>query len=250
MSIERVIDLLRGAQSILFVTGAGLSADSGLPTYRGIGGLYNNGPTEEGIAIEDVLSGPMFRSRPELTWSYLRKLEQACRGATHNRGHQVIADLETRFDRIWTLTQNVDGFHRAAGSSNVIDIHGDLHALCCASCHYRDTVADYATLATLPRCPQCGDVVRPDVVLFGEMLPQNKLRALSDELDKGFDVVFSVGTTAVFPYIAGPVVAAKHSGIPTVEINPAKTDLSDVVDVRLATRAAQTFDAIWCALVS
>ena len=103
-----------------------MSADSGLPTYRGVGGLYNRGETEEGFAIEEMLSGPMFRQKPEWTWKYLREVEQACRGATFNRGHAVLAEMERHFERVWTLTQNVDGFHHRAGSRNVIAIHGDL----------------------------------------------------------------------------------------------------------------------------
>src|SRR4051812_15914462 len=91
-TVERVVERLLASRSVLFVTGAGMSADSGLPTYRGVGGLYNVGETEEGFAIEEMLSGPMFRERPQWTWKYLRQIEEACRGAKHNRGHEVIAE--------------------------------------------------------------------------------------------------------------------------------------------------------------
>src|SRR5918911_4177898 len=124
--IDQVVELLRRSRSLLFITGAGMSADSGLPTYRGVGGLYDAGETEEGFPIEAVLSGEMFRHRPGWTWKYLRQIERACRGATCNRGHVVIAEMERHFPRVWTLTQNVDGFHRAAGATNVIAIHGNL----------------------------------------------------------------------------------------------------------------------------
>src|ERR1700756_1361535 len=110
-AIERVVELLRQSRSLLFITGAGISADSGLPTYRGIGGLYNANTTEDGQPIEELLSGPTFRRRPDLTWKYLKQIEQASRGAKFNRGHEVIAQMEARFERVWTLTQNVDGFH-------------------------------------------------------------------------------------------------------------------------------------------
>ena len=123
--IARVVGMLAESRSILFVTGAGISADSGLPPYRGIGGLYNPNATEEGMPIEQALSGDVMEQRPELTWKYLAQVERACRGARHNRAHEVIAEMEARFTRVWTLTQNVDGFHRAAGARNVIDIHGD-----------------------------------------------------------------------------------------------------------------------------
>src|SRR5262245_29549890 len=92
-TIDRIVNHLGRARSALFVTGAGMSADSGLPTYRGVGGLYNAGETEEGLAIEELLSGEMMSARPEWTWKYLRQIEQACRGAQFNRGHSVIAEI-------------------------------------------------------------------------------------------------------------------------------------------------------------
>src|SRR5262245_39768739 len=93
-TIDRIVGYLRKARSILFITGAGMSAESGLPTYRGVGGLYNSGQTVEGYAIEEMLSGEMFRHKPEWTWKYLRQIEQSCRGAKFNRGHVVIAAME------------------------------------------------------------------------------------------------------------------------------------------------------------
>src|SRR5438309_11328715 len=109
-TVDRIVDDLQTCRSILFITGAGMSAESGLPTYRGVGGLYNSGETEEGLAIEELLSGAVFAQRPEWTWKYLRQVENACRGAGFNRGHTVLAEMERRFPRVWTLTQNVDGF--------------------------------------------------------------------------------------------------------------------------------------------
>ena len=93
-SIERIATMLAASHSVLFVTGAGLSADSGLPTYRGIGGLYNTNTTEDNIPIEWAISGEAIIERPELTWKYLAQIEQACRGARYNRGHEVIAEIE------------------------------------------------------------------------------------------------------------------------------------------------------------
>src|SRR5947209_1452743 len=191
-TVDRIVDDLQTCRSILFITGAGMSAESGLPTYRGVGGLYNSGETSEGFAIEELLSGEMFRTRPEWTWKYLRQIEEACRGATFNRGHAVLAEMEQHFSRVWTLTQNVDGFHRSAGSQNVIDIHGDLREIRCTKCPHRVTVADYAGFADLPRCPECTAILRPDVVLFGEALPDDRMRELKNQLREGFDLVFSI----------------------------------------------------------
>jgi NAD-dependent deacetylase len=244
-TIDQIADRLLRCDSILFVTGAGMSADSGLPTYRGVGGLYNGDATEEGFAIEELLSGSMFRRRPELTWKYLRQVEQACRGATFNRGHAVLAEMERHFPRVWTVTQNVDGFHQAAGSRNVIAMHGTLHEIRCTGCPWRTNVTDYNGLVDLPRCADCSSVLRPNVVLFGEALPESQVNELKHQLRRGFDIVFSIGTTSVFPYIAYPVELAVQRGKPSVEINPDTTQVSDLVTYRLALGAAVALEAIW-----
>jgi NAD-dependent deacetylase len=243
--IHGVCRILGKAGSILFITGAGISADSGLPTYRGIGGLYNGRHTDDDIPIEDALSGKMLSTAPAIAWKYISQIECACRGATFNRGHEVIAQIEQTFPRVWVLTQNVDGFHHQAGSKNVIDIHGNIHNLKCTACTYRLTVTDYGALRIPPPCPQCTAVLRPMVVLFGEMLPEEKYWRLARELEDGFDVVFSIGTTSVFPYIAGPVLEAKRRGWPVIEINPAQTEVSHLADIKFAAGAAKTLDAIW-----
>lgn len=243
--VDRVIELLRASRSLLVITGAGLSADSGLPTYRGVGGLYEDRHAEGNIPIEEILSGEMLAARPELTWKYLLEIERAGRDARPNRGHEVIAEMESRFERVWVLTQNVDGLHRKAGSKNVIDIHGDLHGLACTRCPHRQEVADYAGLELPPRCPACRGLVRPEVVLFGERLPARQLATYQAETARGFDLVLSVGTTSVFPYIAAPVLDAYHLKRPSVEINPGKTDVTEFVTVKLPLRAAAALDAIW-----
>lgn len=244
-TIDRVVDVLVDCRSLLFITGAGISADSGLPTYRGIGGLYDVDLTEEGYRIEEILSGRMFRRAPELTWKYLIQIANAAQGAQPNRGHQVIAEMERHFERVWTLTQNVDGFHRAAGTRNLIEIHGDLHDIYCVDCDWRQQVEDYATIGFPPTCPHCHRIARPDVVLFGEMLPPAQVQQLYDQCERGFDAVFSIGTSSVFPYIAEPVRQTRRRGCPTIEINPGQSAVSAWIDLRLQLRAAPALDAIW-----
>jgi NAD-dependent deacetylase len=246
--VERVAAWLREADSALFITGAGVSAESGLPTYRGVGGLYEDVAVDEGLPIEVVLSGQMMVANPALCWKYITQIEANCRGAQFNRAHTIIAALEERIDRVVVLTQNVDGFHLDAGSTRVIEIHGNLRKLLCTKCTWRMEVEGYAGLGHPPTCPSCGGSVRPDVVLFGEWLPQGAVAALGTELSRGFDLVLSVGTTSLFPYIAEPVVRAARAGLPTVEINPGKSEVSNLVDVRLRERAVAALEAVWEAL--
>ncbi len=226
------------------MTGAGISADSGLPTYRGIGGLYEQDDTDDGVPIEAALSGAMFQRDPAITWKHIHQIERSCRSAGPNRAHEVIAELENRFDRVWTLTQNVDGLHHAAGSRQVIDIHGNVHRLACTRCGHRWQVTSYEGLDIPPSCPECASLVRPEVVLFGEMLPVHSTRVLQEQLSQGFDAVFSIGTTSVFPYIAQPVIDARRRGALTVEVNPGTSQVSHIVDHRLEMGAAAAMDAI------
>lgn len=244
-TLDAVARQLATARRALFITGAGLSADSGLPTYRGVGGIYDDGVTEEGVPFEVALSGDMFQRNPEVTWKHIARIESATRGACCNRGHEVLAALEERLERGCVLTQNVDGFHHQAGSRNVIEIHGNVHRLRCTACDRLKDVDDFSGLTMPPRCIRCAGLLRPDVVLFGEMLPFAALDRLAAESAEGFDIVFSIGTTGVFPYITEPLLAAGRQGAMTVEINPAETEISAVVDYRLPDRAAPVLGALW-----
>ncbi|MEM9399664.1 MAG: NAD-dependent protein deacylase [Verrucomicrobiota bacterium] len=243
---------LQRAERILFITGAGVSADSGLPTYRGVGGLYNGKDTDEGYAIEEALSGSMLRNKPEVAWKYLWQIASACRGRSFNRSHEVMAEIENLKPETWVLTQNIDGFHKQAGTKNLIEIHGRASELFCLKCGLRGTAKDWINDYTgqpkelPPVCPECDGLIRPDVVLFGETLPDHALQKLNQIIfNEKRDMVFVVGTTGVFPYIAQPVFMAGKAGIPTVEINPARTDLSDVVQYRIEAGAAEALDKIW-----
>jgi NAD-dependent deacetylase len=246
--VREIATLVARARRILFITGAGISADSGLPTYRGIGGLYDDAATDDGIPIEAALSGEMLARRPEVCWKYIHQIEQACRGAKPNRAHEVIAAIERANPDTWVLTQNVDGLHGDAGSANLIEIHGTVRKLACTRCSERMSVTSYAGMTIPPSCAVCGALVRPEVVLFGEMLPSPALGLLSRELSRGFDLVFTIGTTSVFPYIAEPVARACRQGLPTIEINPGETEVSHLVSHRLRTTAASALDAIANAL--
>ena len=178
-TLDAVAALVAAAQRILFITGAGISADSGLPTYRGIGGLYHERLTAEGLSIEQALSGDMMRRRPDICWRYIAEIEANCRGAQPNAAHRLIAALEQEKPSVWVLTQNVDGLHRAAGSRKLIEIHGTVHHLRCTECPHERDVPDFSGLSLPPACPACGGLLRPDVVLFGELLPPQQLDRLA-----------------------------------------------------------------------
>lgn len=244
-TLDAVADLVGHADRILFITGAGISADSGLPTYRGVGGLYHQRLTDDGLSIEAALSGAMMIARPDIAWKYIAEIEANCRGAQPNIAHRIVAALERERRGVCVLTQNVDGLHRLAGSRNLIEIHGTIHRLRCTECPHARNVPDFSDMMIPPACPLCGGVLRPDVVLFDEMLPAREIVRLEGVLSHGVDLVVSIGTTSVFPYIAGPVWWAREVGVPTVEINPGDTEVSAIVMHRLAMRAAEAMPEIW-----
>ncbi len=245
-AIDRIVQVMSRARRLLFITGAGMSADSGMPTYRGRDGIYRaQQTTPHGLSIEQALSGPMLRTRPEITWHYLLELEKTSRHAAPNRGHHVLAEMDGYFDAVWILTQNVDGLHQRAGSRNVLDVHGSLHALECMRCGQQTTTSDYSKLTLPPRCSECEGPIRPQVVLFEEELPYDKLSRLWCEFGAGFDLIFSIGTSSMFEYIVEPVLVGRQMGIATVEINPETTPISSEVDIKIGAGAATVLASIW-----
>jgi NAD-dependent deacetylase len=245
-TIDQITDALLRARSVLIITGAGLSADSGLPTYWGVGGLYEAQSRDEGHDIQEILSTPMLHTRPELTWKHLLRIGEAVAGAAPNRGHEILARLEEHFSRFCILTQNIDGFHTAAGAEHVLEIHGNMHHLVCTGCRWRSgTFESLEQLSMPPKCPDCGELVRPEVILFGDLLPTDVLNTLERELEMGFDLVMSIGTSSNFPYIALPVQLVAKQGGYSVEINPGTTMVSSMVEQKLTLRSAEALEAIW-----
>lgn len=247
--IEETAGYIRKADTILFITGAGISAESGLPTYRGVGGLYEDSETEDGIPIEAALSGDMLKSNPELTWKYLWQIGSVCCGASPNRAHEIIRLIQRHNPNTWVMTQNVDGLHRKAGTANLIEMHGHAFDLYCTLCGKRYTLESlFPNIEKAPKLPprcrqlRCSGIVRPDVVLFGEYLPLKAQNMLQEVLDRRPDIVISIGTSSTFPYITAPIFIP---GITTVEINPVKTVISKIVTFRIAMRAVEAMEQIW-----
>jgi NAD-dependent deacetylase len=221
---------LGAVRTVGVVAGAGVSVESGIPTYRGRGGIYDD--PEEGDRVVEALSGPTLRRDPDRTWKVIAWKARLAHGARPNRAHDAIVEMERRAERFVLLTQNVDGLHAAAGSRNVIEIHGNTLRTRCTGCGATGRL-DAERLATLdgaPACGACGATLRPDVVLFEEMLPAAEVARLSEELlERSPDLLVVAGTTALFPYVVEPVLRAARRGMLTVEVNPEATDLSRVV---------------------
>ena len=242
--LDAVGALLTQARSALFITGSGLTADSGIAHFRGIPGLQRKS-VEDGKLLEAALSVHTLRSKPNTTWKFLLEMDAAVRAGQPNRGHEVLAELERQLHRCTIMTVNVDRLHQRAGSKNVIEMHGALHDLLCTRCEISTRHERFDRMAVPPLCTTCGSVLRPDMPLFGEALPADPFTRLQAELDEGFDIVFAIGIGTMFPYLARPLLVAKSEGIPTVEIGTATTDLSDVVDFRFRAAPERVLDLIW-----
>lgn len=238
---KAVYAALRHIHSIGVITGAGISADSGIPTYRGEGGIYRD--PQEGQRTIEALSIETLMSEPARTWGVLDALRQRAAASGPNAAHHAIAEIERITSRFALLTQNVDGLHQAAGSRNMIDIHGDAHRMRCVDCDRVEAVPEKKE-DIVPKC-SCGGWFRPDVVLFGELLPIDKVAQLQREFVHHIpDLVLIIGTTAAFPYIAEPVVRAREQGHLTIEINPTATALTEIVDIALPYRAVDAVPLI------
>lgn len=230
----RLIETLARVRSVGVITGAGVSSESGIRTYRGRGGLYDD--PEEGERTVEALSGPTLAADPDRTWLKIAELARQADAARPSVAHRALAAIENKVERFVLLTMNVDGLHRAAGSRNVIEIHGDIFANHCLSCGAEGRLArgELVVLRASPVCRTCGGRVRPGVVLFGELLPLGPYARIRQEFYRDVpDLVVIVGTTALFPYITEPVVIAQRAGRLAVEINTEPTDLSGAVEFSL-----------------
>jgi NAD-dependent deacetylase len=210
-ALDRASDALRRAGRIAVLTGAGVSAESGLATFRGGGGLW------EGSRVEDVATPEAFQRNPSLVWRFYNARRAAVRKARPNVGHAALAEWERRWgDRFTLATQNVDGLHRAAGNRRVLELHGSLARVRCTGCG-EETDRGTDALPDLPHCP-CGAVLRPAVVWFHEMLPED-VWAAAAQAAGACDVFLVVGTSAVVYPAAGLIYAAQGAGARIIEVN-------------------------------
>ncbi len=226
-ALNRAARLLRGAGRVAALTGAGISAESGLATFRGAGGLW------EGHRVEEVATPAAFRRDPGLVWRFYHMRRAALAGVRPNAGHLALAELERRLapGAFTLVTQNVDGLHLQAGSRNVLEIHGALRRVRCTGCKaVTDRGAD--ALPPLPACDACGQLLRPDVVWFEEPLPWDVWKKAEDAV-ASCDCLLVIGTSAVVYPAAGLIDLARTEGASVIEVNVTPSQASARADVLL-----------------
>ncbi len=217
------IRFLTSATRVAVLTGAGVSQESGLRTFRdaqtGLWAQYKP---------EDLASPEAFASDPKLVWDWYAWRREAIKGVRPNAGHYALVEMEHRIPEFTLITQNVDGLHRFAGSQNVLELHGNIQKVRCSNCGKFAEMWDEYT-EQVPQCLICGGLLRPDVVWFGESLPRAELES-AVEAARSCQLFFSIGTSGVVQPAASLAHAARNKGSVVVEINAEPTPLTPKVD--------------------
>ena len=221
---------LASAHHVTVLTGAGISADSGVPTFRGADGLWRN------FRAEDLATPEAFERDPRLVWERYNWRRELIATKQPNPAHIALVELERRLrDTFWLITQNVDGLHRTAGSQRLSEIHGNIWKVRCTGCGVI-TENREIPFPVLPTCRLCQALLRPHIVWFGESLREEDLRRC-DQAIQGCDLFLVIGTSGVVYPAAGFAVVAKEVGALVIEINLESTPQSDLVDLSLQGRA-------------
>jgi NAD-dependent deacetylase len=220
------------------LTGAGVSAESGVPTFRGTGGLWRH------YRPEDLATPQAFARDPNLVWEWYDWRRGLIAGCEPNAAHVALAGMEARLPDFVLITQNVDGLHQLAGSRRVLELHGNIWRMRCTLRGTSLTERRTPLPELPPRCPECGALLRPDVVWFGEALPAGVLEA-AFAAAAACDLMLVVGTSAVVQPAAGLPLLARDHGAVVVEVNPEPTPLSGYADLSLRQPAAQALPELW-----
>ena len=236
-------EALSRASIVAVSSGAGMSKESGIPTFRdALTGLWARYDPQE------LATPQAFRRNPDLVWSWYWHRRQLLDSVRPNPGHEAIAALEALVPRVVVLTQNVDGLHVVAGSTDVVELHGSLRRYkCFAGCQGSPTAIDLSVLNAgperAPRCPLCGDYVRPDVVWFGEVLGEGALDRAFD-VAASSDVMLVVGTSGVVQPAASLPVVARQAGSTVIEVNPSPSEITPLADIFLQGPAGEVLPAL------
>ena len=229
--LEQAREWLTQAKSVAVLTGAGISAESGVPTFRGAGGLWKE------HKAEDLATPEAFARDPRLVWEWYNWRREIIAKATPNAGHKALVQIEIRKPRFTLITQNVDGLHDMAGSGKILKLHGDIWRMHCLDCKANFPNRRVPLPKMPPHCA-CGGMARPGVVWFGEPLPEGMMKE-AEHAASSAEVFLVVGTSAAVYPAASLVPYAKQAGAKVIEINTELTSMSKVVDCVLQGPAGE-----------
>ena len=232
-------ELLENAKSVCVLTGAGISAESGIPTFRGGG----SSAVWKGMPFDRISSAEMVKTDLDAVWEWFDHRRGIYGKCEPNAGHFALADWQNRFADFTLITQNVDGLHERAGSENVLELHGNINHAKCENCGKVYKMNSQDVPHKPETCENCVAKLRPDVVLFGEMLPVEAFEK-AERKAKSCDIFFIVGTSALVYPAAGLAEIAKYSGAKLVEINPEETTMTDFCDFSFRGKAGEILPKI------
>ena len=232
---QELIARLKESKSIVFFTGAGISAESGIPTFRGKDGIWNK------LKPEELADFNAFLKNPGLVWEWYNHRKKIIHESKPNAGHIAIADMQNIFSNVAVVTQNIDNLHSRAGSKTIYELHGNIERNYCVKCRtFYNEELDFSN--GVPKC-KCGGLIRPDVVWFGEYLPEDQFNA-SEKAAEDCDLFFIVGTSAVVYPAASLIFTAKQNGAYLVEVNLEETEISGVADLSFFGTSGEILPAI------
>ncbi len=240
--MEEAVERIASATRVLVLTGAGVSAESGVPIFRGGG----TSTVWRGMPFEQLSSAGMVKRDLPLVWEWFDYRRSVVAGCEPNAGHKTIADAQIsgRFLEFTLVTKNIDGLHRAAGSVDPVELHGNIHEARCLSCDHLMPLSEISKDERPPVCPECFDSMRPHVVLFGEALNEDELLAAYENAAR-CEVCIVVGTSAVvYPANMIPQIA-KREGATVIEINPEETELSSTAHISIRDTAAKALSTLF-----
>jgi NAD-dependent deacetylase len=223
MFSSRLTSKLKEATSVVAFTGAGMSAESGVPTFRGEDGIWKK------FKPEELASFDAFIHNPDLVWDWYSHRKRLIMSIQPNPGHFALAEMEKLFAHFTVITQNIDNLHRRAGSGTVYELHGNIQRNYCIGCGTKYSDEEIPVSGRAPRCTKCSGLIRPDVVWFGELLPVEEWNASVAAAQRA-EVFLSIGTSVVVYPAASLPGAAKRAGAYVVEINIEPTELSHQMD--------------------
>ncbi len=235
--LVQACSLLTRAQNVVVFTGAGISQESGIPTFRGKDGLW------EKYRAEELATPEAFARDPKIVWEWYDMRRQLINDSRPNPAHSVIAEMEEHFPKLAVITQNIDGLHRKAKSQNIIELHGNIWR---AKCLEEERIFDFTEVPLKhipPRC-QCGSLIRPDVVWFGEAMPEDEVKR-AFLLAENCDTMLVVGTSALVQPAASLPFTARENHASIIEINVAPTPVSSIADISLHGKAGDILPELW-----
>ncbi len=229
---EKLRALLGSVESVCVLTGAGISAESGVATFRGPEGLWSK------LKPEELANFDAFLRNPELVWEWYAYRKKIVHEVTPNPAHTALVRMEELVNDFTLVTQNIDNLHIRAGSKNVLELHGNIERSYCIDCGAAALSVEISPEKKAPRCSSCGGLIRPDVVWFGEMLPEGVFEAASKAAGR-CELFLTVGTSAVVYPAAGLPLAARNHGAYVVEINTERTEISHMINESLPGKAGE-----------